>query len=111
MNATCDSPCCSKRIKRRKAGSGVVADAGRANLLTDVVVGGHEELDEHGHCADLDDHRSVVAGAGGDVGEGPGGLELQLGIVGALEKLHEPGHHAGPDDLVDGRTSFCVGAR
>lgn len=62
-------------------------DEAEAYLLTDVVVGGAEQLDEDGHGTLADDHLGVLRRARRDVGQGPRRLELQAGVVGPL-------HHA-----------------
>ena len=46
-------------------------------MLAHVVVGGGEEAAEDGDGAVVHYDLSVLGGAGGDVGEGPGGLELR----------------------------------
>ncbi len=87
------------------AGRGVAGDVaqGPHGLLPHVVVGAHEESDEGGHGAVLDDHLGVLGRPGCDVGEGPGGLELQRGRVVPLQELNEARDHARVDDLLDGR--------
>ena len=47
----------------------------------------------------LDDDARVLGGAGGDVREGPGGLELQRRLGVAAQELHELRNDARLDDL------------
>lgn len=75
-------------------------------LLADVVVRAHEQADEDGHGALLDHHPGVLARAARDVGQRPRGLELQGGVVIALQELHELRHHAGIDDVLDRRVAL-----
>merc|ERR1719460_2451663 len=82
--------------------AGDVAE-GPHRLLSNVLGGGHEELDEDWHGPVLDDDLGVLAGSARDVRESPGGLELELGNVFPLEELHELSHHVGLDHLRYGR--------
>ena len=65
-------------------------------LFLDVLVAGGEQLYEDGHRARVDHYPGLVRVAAGDVGQGPGSLELEGALVSAAaavasEKLHEPG--------------------
>ena len=50
----------------------------------------------------VDDCLGLVRGTGGDVGEGPGGLELEAGVVEVGEELHEAREDAEVDHDIYG---------
>src|SRR4029434_7579899 len=75
--------------------------------FTDIGFGAGEQLNDDGHGAGLDDHLGLSGGAQGDVGEGPGGLELDDGMGGPKE-LDKTAHDAGLDDLLDGRAALLA---
>lgn len=106
-----------------------------SHLLPDVLRRRGEKLDEDGNSSMVNDDAGVLRGARSDVRERPGGLELHNGGEGersavgarrrggapgaergsrlklrqvvALQELHEAGHNARPDDLLDGRRALC----
>lgn len=53
------------------------------------------------HTLIVDDNASVLRRARRNVGERPRGLELQFGVLLALEELDETGHRTAADDLLD----------
>lgn len=75
-------------------------------MLADVVVRAHEQADEDGHGALLDHYPGVFARAAGDVRQRPRGLELQSGVVIALQELDELRDHARVDDVLDRRVAL-----
>ena len=54
------------------------------------MVGTPEQLHKERHRAGVDDSLGLVGGAAGNVGESPGGLELEHGVVGVAEELDQP---------------------
>lgn len=76
-------------------------------LLSNVVVGAHQKAHEYRHGSLLDDYAGVVARAASNVGQRPGGLELQRRVVISLEELDELRHHAGVNHVLDRRVSLC----
>eukprot|EP00760_Papus_ankaliazontas_P009048 PhM_4_TR13959/c1_g1_i5/m.31995 len=103
-----------QRVKDAEAKDVVAAERGVAGdvaqgpdaLLAYVVRGAVQQLDEQRHGVGLDHEQRVVGRAGGDVGEGPGGLHLQVRGVAAAQELHQAGDHAAGDDLVDRRVGL-----
>lgn len=101
--------CARARSSTREAEeSGVGAEA---YLLTDVVVGGAEQLDEDGHGALADDHLGVLRRARRDVGQGPRRLELQAGVVGPLHHVMTRQRRGGRGEKCDDNTSDLEEAR
>jgi hypothetical protein len=74
-------------------------------LLTDIGLGAVEKLDKDGDGTGLDDDLGLSGRAGGNVGESPGGLELDEGM-GRAQELDEAAHDAGLDDLLDRRVAL-----
>ena len=65
---------------------------GPHGLLLHIVVGAAQELDEMWNSTAVDHGLGLVRGPGGDVGQGPGGLELQGWVVEGGQELHQPRH-------------------
>ena len=63
---------------------------GPDGLLLHVLLLRQQQVHEDGHGARVDDLPGLEAGARGDVGERPGRLELQHGVVRGPQELHEP---------------------
>jgi hypothetical protein len=71
--------------------SGNISD--RPNgLFLNVFGRRREKLDENRDGTGVDDHPRLSGGSAGDVGQGPGGLELQRCVVGRAEELDETRH-------------------
>ena len=64
-------------------------------LLAHVLVWGVEQLQEERDGPGVDHGLGLLAGAAGDVGEGPGGLELEGGLVRAGQTAHQHWQDAG----------------
>jgi len=76
-------------------------------LVLHVLVLGQKQLDEDGHGAGLDHVLCVIRGAGGDIREGPGCLELKSRVIVHLEELDEAVHHARFNYRLNRRVLFC----
>ena len=76
-------------------------------LLAHVRVGRREELHEGGHGARLDHVTRLGRRARGDVGERPGGLELQQRLVVVAQVGDEVLDQVGLDHVVDGRIALA----
>ncbi|GIX60598.1 ubiquitin-conjugating enzyme e2, putative [Babesia caballi] len=75
---------------------------GPDGLLAHLLLRGLEQRDQLRHRAVVGGHLGLLLVAGGDVGDGPGGLELELRCVEAAQELDEHGHHARVHHLLDG---------
>ena len=76
---------------------------GPYGLLDDAGVVGFEEFDEEGDASLIDDALALDGGSGGDIGESPGSLELQLGVFLLFDVLDHAGDETCVDDCLDGR--------
>ena len=79
---------------------------GPDGLLPHVGVGRTQELGKDGHGARLDNDARVVRGAGCNVRQGPGRLELQLVALVLPDEFNKAGHHARADHFLDGGVSL-----
>lgn len=95
-------------IKSTRQGltSNIAATNATHRLLADVVVGAHQQAHKDRDGSLLDHHAGVVAGAASDVGQRPGGLELQRRVVISLEELDELRHNAGVNHVLDRRVAL-----
>mmetsp|Transcript_10511 Transcript_10511/g.23775 ORF Transcript_10511/g.23775 Transcript_10511/m.23775 type:complete len:359 (+) Transcript_10511:686-1762(+) len=73
------------------------------SLLPHVVAGRRQQLHKDRQGTLFHDHAGLVGIARSNVGEHPGGLELEIRSGNLLQELHESRHDAGIDDLLDGR--------
>ena len=64
------------------------------------MVGTPEQLHKERHRAGINDSLGLVGGAAGNVGESPGGLELEHGVVGVAEELDQPEFGRGHFSLI-----------
>lgn len=74
-------------------------------LLTDIGLGAAQKLAEDRHSTSFDDHLSLLGRSGGNVGQSPGGFELNQSVRGP-EELDEAADNAGLDDALDGRVAL-----
>lgn len=90
------------------AGRGIAGDVPQRphGLLAHVVVGAHEESHEDRDGAHFHDDLGVLRRARRDVGQAPRRLELQRGVVVALEEFDEARDDAGVNDGLDRRVLF-----
>jgi len=63
-------------------------------------------LDEVGDGIGFNDDLGLLSVTRGNVGKGPGGLELKFGVGNLGEELDEPWYYTRGNDFVDGRVSF-----
>ena len=78
--------------------AGDVGEGPRDEAEQELRRGGVQEAHELGDCAAAGDGDGLAARAGGDVGDHPGGLDLEVrgGVVG--EEGDEGGHEVGVED-------------
>lgn len=97
-----ESSCPDDGVSIEDAVTADVSD-GPYGLLDDARVVGFEEFDEEGDASFINDALALNGGSGGDVGEGPGSLELQLGVLLLFYVLDHAGDETCVDDCLDGR--------
>jgi len=75
-------------------------------LFGDIGVPGAEQLHEDLDSSMIHDSLGVATGAGSDVGQGPGCLKLQLGMIVECQEVDQARNNAGVDDLLNGRIAL-----
>lgn len=73
---------------------------GPDGLFPDIRLGATKKLDENRDSTSLNDNLCLSGGAGCDVGQSPGSLELNQGVRGSQE-LDKTTNDASLDDLLD----------
>ena len=62
---------------------------------------GAEKLEEEGHGLGGHHGLRLLAGTAGDVGQRPGGLELEDSVVSGAEELDKPRYYSSLDNLTE----------
>ena len=68
-------------------------------LLLHVLLLAEEERDKDRNCSGVNNLPRLLTGATGDVGQRPGGLELEDRVLGGAEELNKPRYYSSLDNL------------